>query len=74
MNNARRKRIQEIIAQMDGISAAIEEIKDEEQAYFDNMPESFQNGDKGSKSQEAIDALEEIDIDNIISSLETAAQ
>jgi uncharacterized coiled-coil DUF342 family protein len=46
-----------------------EEIRDEEQEYFDNMPESFQNGDKGDNAQSvvseldaAIDALELIDV------------
>lgn len=45
----------------DAVSAAfsqIEELKDELQSWYDNLPENFQNGDKGSQLQEAIDALE----------------
>ena len=48
-------------AAQEGVSAlkeTIEGIRDEEQEYFDNMPEGFQNGDKGSTAQEAIDNLE----------------
>ena len=47
-----------------------EEIRDEEQEYFDNMPESFQNGDKGDNAQSvvseldsAIDALDLVNVD-----------
>jgi uncharacterized coiled-coil DUF342 family protein len=47
-----------------------EEIRDEEQEYYDNMPESFQNGEKGENAQavvteldSAIDALELVDVD-----------
>ena len=36
----------------------VESIRDEEQEYFDNMPEGLQGGEKGEKAQEAIDALE----------------
>jgi hypothetical protein len=48
-------------AAQEGVSAlkeTIEGIRDEEQEYFDNMPEGFQNGDRGSTAQEAIDNLE----------------
>lgn len=40
------------------IVSALEGIRDEEQEAYDNMPESFQNGDKGEQSQAAIEALE----------------
>lgn len=35
-----------------------ESIRDDEQDYLDNMPESFKNGDKGEAAQNAVDALE----------------
>jgi len=47
--------IQELIT--DAVSE-FECLKDELQEWYDNLPESFQNGDKGSQLQEAIDALE----------------
>jgi methyl-accepting chemotaxis protein len=72
MNAERRKRIAAIDAE--GIKQAIETlkgliddarseyeaIKDEEQEYYDNMPESFQQGDKGSKAEEIVSALESV--------------
>ena len=36
----------------------LEEIRDEEQEAFDNMPEGFQNGERGELAQEAINNLE----------------
>lgn len=87
MNNQRRKEISSIVSELQGLSAQFDELKerieavrDEEQEYFDNMPESFQQGDKGSMAEEAISNLDsavdafEIDFDEIISSLENAAQ
>ena len=50
----------------DGRSIA-EELRDELQNWYDNMPENFQNGDKGSQVQDAISELE-----NAISTLENA--
>lgn len=49
----------EFAAHFEEIKGEIETLKDEEQDYYDNMPESFQNGDKGSIAQTAIDALDE---------------
>lgn len=46
---------------------AFEAIRDEEQEYFDNMPESLQGGDKGQMAEAAIEAL-----DSAISALEDA--
>lgn len=37
---------------------ALGELRDELQNWYDNLPENFQNGDKGSQLQEAIDNLE----------------
>ena len=34
-------------------------MRDEEQDAFDNMPESFQNGERGEAMTEAIDKLSE---------------
>ena len=43
---------------LDDARSIMETAKDEEQEYYDNMPENMQNGDKGSNAQTAIDALE----------------
>lgn len=88
MNKERRKAIAAAVELIEAARAAVAEaidaveaIRDEEQEYYDNMPESFQDGDKGSRAQEAIDYLdnahsdlEYIDFDSIVSSLESAAE
>lgn len=38
----------------------LESLKDEMQEWYDNLPDNFQDGDKGSEIQETIDALENI--------------
>jgi hypothetical protein len=59
MNKERRKVIARATVMIDEAKGILESCRDEEQEYYDNMPESFQNGEKGSTAQEAIDALEE---------------
>lgn len=66
MNKDRRKALQEAIAQLETAKSCLEEAtslietaKDEEQEYFDNMPESFQQGDKGQAAEAAVSELEE---------------
>jgi hypothetical protein len=38
----------------------LESLKDELQDWYDNLPESFQNGDKGSELQDAVSNLENL--------------
>lgn len=80
MNNDRRKAIRALAAEVTALNAILsdaigkaedlhsqlEALKDEEQEYYDNMPEGLQNSDKGSVAQEAIDNLE-----NALSALES---
>lgn len=87
MNKDRRKAIDaakmlldDIRSAIDAAKEAIETIKDEEQDYFDNMPESFQQGDKGDTAQSAIDNLDNamseldgFDVDALDSYLDEAA-
>jgi hypothetical protein len=65
MNNARRKEIaavQEEIAKAQSILtdavASLESIRDDERAYFDDMPENFQSGEKGEAAEAAIGVLD----------------
>lgn len=58
MNNKRRELIKQIAIELDALRERVENIKSEEQDYFDNMPESLQNGEKGETAQAAIDALD----------------
>ena len=58
MNNARRKKIEEAKVFLQQAVNLLEGVRDEEQEAYDNMPESFQEGDKGDAAQTAINALE----------------
>lgn len=88
MNKARRDEIAGAIVQLEAIreqayalAEEIARIRDEEQDYFDNMPEAFQNAERGDLAQEAIDALDnavnEIEgllaFDGLVDYLESAA-
>ena len=59
MNNTRRKHLRDLIEQMEGIKSEIEEIRTEEEEYYNNMPEAFQDGDKGDRAQTVIEYLDE---------------
>ena len=86
MNKDRRKAIAAICEQLDRLTALrdsiveqIETIRDEEQDYYDNMPEGIQSGDKGDAASYAIDALDSavsglqaLDFDDVASYLNDA--
>ena len=65
MNKERRAEIKEILELLDKVTADLEEIqnsieniKDEEQEYLDNIPENLQGSDKYTKAEEAVENLE----------------
>ncbi|QKY79297.1 hypothetical protein SEA_BLAGE_54 [Microbacterium phage Blage] len=88
MNNQRRKEIQEVINKLADLDALrneikeeIERIRDEEQEYYDNMPEGLQQSDRGYKAEEAASQLddaaqqlEDLDIDGLTSNLDVAQE
>lgn len=57
MNNNRRKELEKVINTLELLKQDIENLTSEEQDYLDNMSDSFQNGEKGGKSQTSIDAM-----------------
>lgn len=66
MNKERRKRITDAISAISKIEALIQNILDDEQEAYDNMPEGLQVSENGMISEEAqenldsaIEALEE---------------
>lgn len=87
MNKDRRKAIAALIEELEGLRddidsvvSRIDTLIDEEQEYYDNMPESFQTGDKGAAAeaardelQNAYDELENFDFDSVINYLNEAA-
>lgn len=88
MNNDRRKdladirgQLEELNATFDDLKTRLEQCKDDEQEYYDNMPESLQGGEKGERAQAAVDALDEaynaldeISFDDVIANIETACE
>ena len=58
MNKDRRTRLANTVSELSGIHEFIEGLKDEEQEYFDAMPESFQGSDKGQDAEAAVDAMD----------------
>ena len=73
MNAIRRKQITAAITQVSALSLiaqdlmdkladardAVEQIRDEEQESFDNMPECLQEADRGQQAQAGLDQLDE---------------
>lgn len=65
MNNDRRKEINKAIALMQEALAILETARNEEQDYYDNMPENLQSSDRGCAAEAAAS-----DLDDACSSLE----
>ena len=53
MNNKRRKEIQIVIEKIETINNLVQDILDEEQDAFDNMPENLQASERGEVSEAA---------------------
>lgn len=72
MNKERRKKIANIIQDIESIKEKLQEVLSEEESVFDNMPENLQCSMRGEESEEAIDYMgEAIDgLDNAIEQLE----
>lgn len=60
MNKARRKEIARAITLMEKAREILEEVMDEEQEAFDNMPESLQCSERGEAMEEYISTIEEV--------------
>lgn len=88
MNKERRKEIAGIIADIEALHGTIddlrervESVRDEEQEFFDNMPESLQQGERGQVAEaavsaldDALSALESVDAHEMIGNLNTAQE
>ena len=71
MNKLRRQRIRDVRREIESCKESLQKILDEEQDYFDNMPENLQGSMRGSDSEDAIDTMETCieDLENIINEL-----
>ena len=59
MNAKRRKRIAEILTRLNSLSSDIEDVMNEEQEAYYNLPESIQSSEKGEQMDEYISSLED---------------
>jgi hypothetical protein len=59
MNKKSRKRISDLRELLGWIRMELDELRDTEQEKYDNLPETFHDGEQGERLQEAIDALDE---------------
>ena len=58
MNKTRRNAIETVKGKLSDLAEVINNLMDEEQEAFDNMPEGLQYSSRGEAMQEAIDALD----------------
>ncbi len=74
MNASRRKELDRAIGLLEEAKSIIETVKSDEEDAFGNMPQSFQDGEKGELMQAGIDALGEFEgnIDSAVENIETA--
>lgn len=72
MNKERKARIKNIIKEIEQVKEKLQEVLNEEESVFDNMPENLQCSMRGEESEESIDYMNEaIDVlDNAIEQLE----
>ena len=69
MNKQRRKSIEKVIGKLEEFKEELTYLLEEEQDYYDNMPEGIQSGEKGDKALYSIDTLE-----SAISSIDEAIE
>lgn len=72
MNAERRKKLSDAIAYINNAIRIIEDVRDDEQDSFDNLPESLQSADRGMVMEECIQGMDELleSLDNCISDIE----
>ena len=69
MNKERRKKVVKIIEDINKIKDELQDVLNEEETVFDNMPENLQGSMRGEESEEAIDYMNEA-----IDALDTAVE
>ena len=76
MNKIRRNQLEEIANKLERLQSELYLLKDEEEEYYENMPESIQGGEKGDRAYEVIDILEEAgcSFDELAETIRSAAE
>lgn len=59
MNKQRRKRLEQAFEKLGEVKDILEEVKEEEQDAYDNLPENFQYGERGEEMQGYIEMIDE---------------
>ena len=74
MNRLRRKELAALQQRIEIIKNELESLREEEEFYFENMPEGIQNSELGERSQAAIDNMEyaEGSLDEALENIEQA--
>lgn len=63
MNKERRKKIEDVIAQLQDIQEEVRYIASDEREAFENLPEGIQCSERGEAMEENADSLDEVDTD-----------
>ena len=59
MNNTRRLQIKRAIQLIEQAQNILDEVLNDEQNAFDNLPESFQESSRGEQMEENIDSIQD---------------
>ncbi|WP_304585142.1 hypothetical protein [Acutalibacter muris] len=59
MNKARRKRLAQAFDLVNQAKNIIDEVRDDEREAYENLPDSFQNGERGEEMQGYLEMLDE---------------
>lgn len=72
MNKERRDRLSDVIASLEEAKDLLEDVKNDEQDAFDNMPVGLQCSKRGSKMEDYIELMEDAgdQIDNVCEFIE----
>ena len=59
MNKQQRKKLSDMLDEIAGYVSTLEEMAEEEQEKYDNLPEGLQDSERGQAIQEAADNLQQ---------------
>lgn len=59
MNKERRSKILQVIKEIETVKNSLQNILDDEENTFDNMPENLQCSARGEESEESIECMDE---------------
>jgi len=72
MNKARREMIRKVIEKLDDARLLLDEIREEEEEYRDNIPENLQGSERYEKADSAVYEMEDAvgALEEMVSNLE----